>query len=232
LTRTSIKKELGLPRKTFDSEALLRAADALREIVLSHSYLDKQKRAALDHIDHLVNSNKNNFKYVVDGMNVFMDSKKSDNRQRVANLHKLLRLLNDQTCLVILREHVRIKPSEFKCFQNVEFVFLNHHLEDDKFMLYAAMKSNLRLTTHLISNDYFGNNLPQNEHGYAIKWWLMHQRVMFDSSRQKLFPQPYCFIRVQPIPGDLKRWLVPCVELTDVGSEFIDFHILEENKNY
>jgi hypothetical protein len=225
-----------LPRKSFDPEGLRRAGDALREDLLSSGYLRKQKQAALDHIDNLVKLNKNNWRWIVDGMNVILNGKSKNYRDRIGNLKKLLELLDDGTCLVVIREHVRIEPSDFKQFKNVEFVFLDSHMQDDKFLLYASMRSNLRQFTRFISNDYMCNNLPLNEHGYALRWWIMHQRVTFDKLKRKLYSQPNCFTRVQPIPGGGKdrKWLVPSIEPnsnTFLFSEYVQYHVLEEIKN-
>ena len=211
--------ELNLAKKAFDRDMMLKFAEHLKSQVLSNSFLLEKRRATFDLIDSLIAANPRNFKYVIDGMNILLKKRYSSSRK--LNLRNLLELIDKESqCLVVLRDHVKVYDY-FAGFKNVEFVYMDSYLEDDKFSLYAAMRSNIADGGYLVSNDYMGNHLPHNELGHMAKVWLRHKRVTTDHRLEELIYSDVCELRVQSVGKYGEKWFVPCKDVNKIGEECI-----------
>jgi hypothetical protein len=230
--------QINLPAKTLIDKATRdRLADGIKINVLSlEDYLRDEKQVGFDIIDLIIQSNVNNFDYLIDGMNVYYRSRNSIQTHRVLMIDNLIEVLGqlekDAHILVILRDHVREKSKDerFSQFKNLEFVFLHQHIEDDKFLLYAALKSN-KPGCYLITGDEMSNNFPKNEDGYIMSKWFLNQRINFTDVSSTLLRYPLkCPIKVQPITDDqssAKRWFVPCTLKTKGSFQYFSLNELK-----
>lgn len=204
----TIHTQLGLSKAHFDPQELHKVADKLKENELQVEYDKELKLITFDQMDKILAESDKNFKYVVDGMNVLFYKEHSLN---VDAIHKLVELIKGEKSLIIMREHVKFIKKELYLDENVRFVFLRNQFNDDRFVLYSALKSSMCNDLHLITMDRMSNHTKIDSVGYTLQRWLMQKRIDFNDSFTRLLYIPECEIKVQraSVKDSTSTWFIP-----------------------
>jgi hypothetical protein len=210
--------------KIYDKKALKIVSDTLRESILSENFFTKEKLKNLQIIDDIIDQD---FKFIIDGLNIYYLT----NNHFLENLKHLFNLVKHEKCLVVIRKHVNIRLIDLSKMPNIRFLITEDCLEDDKFLLYAALRSENR--TYIISNDLYSNhhNIIYNEHGYLFKRWLQNSLVEFTPYDGLIFP-PRFDLKVQKLTDNPieQEWLIPCIDFKNERETTKSYYILKKVK--
>ena len=213
-----------LPPVKYSQKDLHQFADLLK-----NSFENKNTRSLFEEsllrLEHILKEHK--FDVIIDGLNngLGRHNNFADNFQKLFNNLEL-----DKKYLITLRYHFYKKNQvyfdELKNVVDYEFLFTERMLDDDLFIIYAALRND----AYIVSNDEFSNYIVNfSEYSYIFKNWLKSRLIKRRFNYKDMYLDfPTNFYHFTQKVQD-NRWIVPFYSdltvpsVTDFPNKFMCF---------